>query len=136
VAARRVSVQDLQHRQRPALLGQFAGHLVRRHEGHEVVKPVVVSSAKVTGVGQGARRHEGLQVRAPFQLVHQDGEQLFGGRILHQRHQRFAVAEQKTFGRFLGKRARNAQVGGQGRADAGDQHPFAHVREKVTAISA
>ena len=132
-----VAVEDLQDRQRPLRLGQLARHLVRRHQRHDRVVAIVILAAERAGVGQRGGRHQLAEVGPGLDPLDDGRQEPVGGRLLHQGHQRLHRAERQAFGAFVGQGGRGqAQVLGQRRAHAGDQHAPAHVRQKLTTVIA
>ena len=104
---------------------QFARHGEGRRQGHHRVEADVILAAKRACVGQGGRGHNLLEVRALLYLVHDDRQQLGGRCFLHQANERLQLAEIQGGGLLGGKSRVDAQVAGQGRADAGHQHALA-----------
>ena len=132
-----VAVEDFQDRQRALRLGQFTGHLVRRHQRHDRVVAIVILAAEPSGVGQSAGRHQLAEIGAGLHPFEDGRQKPIRGCLLHQGHQRLHRTERQAFGVSGGQGGRGqAQVLGDRRAHAGDQHAPAHVRQKLTTVIA
>ena len=131
----RVAIEHLQDRQRLPLGGQQLGHLQRRQHGHRRVEADVVLAAERLGIGQRAGRDELLQIRlAAVELFDQDRLQLarpacFASDRPARRTRRTTSAARPSSAKAGGE----AQVLGQRRAQAGDQHSAADRFQKVAA---
>ena len=132
-----IAVEHLQDRQGPLRLGQLARHLVGRHQSHERVVAVVILAAEGAGVGQRGGGHQPAEVLAGLDPLDDGRKQPVDRGLLHQGHQRLHRPERQTARRVVRQGGRSQpQVLGQDRAHAGDQHAPAHVREKLTTVTA
>ena len=132
-----IAVEHFHDGQCPPRLGQLARHLVGRSQRHDRVVAVVILTAERAGVGQGGGRHQLAEIGSGIDPLDDGRQEPVGGRLLHQGHQRLHRPERQAFGRTGGQGSRGqAQVMGQGRAHAGDQHASAHVRQELTTMVA
>ncbi len=132
-----IAVEHLQDRQRPLRLGQLARHLVGRRQRHDRVVAIVILAAERAGVGQRGGRHQLAEVRPGLHPLDDGRQEPVGGCLLHQGHQRLHRPNVKRSVASAGQGGRGqAQVLGQRRAHAGDQHAPAHVRQKLTTVIA
>ena len=122
----------------PLRLGQLLRHLVGGGQGHQGVVAVVVLAAEGAGVGQGARPRRARGGRSPpLSRSTTIGRSRSAGVSCIRStsgssdpNVRWPSAPSGQGGR------RQAQVLGERRADAGDQHAPAHVREELTTMIA
>ena len=126
-----ISIQNFENRQGLLLRWQLARHVPCRGDGHHSMEADVVFAAKGAGVGQSGGGDERAQLGAAVEFFGECGEEFVDWSFLHQRHQRFERAEGESIFRFSAERFREAQVGGHGRADGGDQDAAADIRKKL-----
>ncbi len=122
-----VAVKHFEHGEGLLGDGELLGHVPRGGEGHEGVETDVVLSAEGAGVGQGASGHEGLQAGARFELFDHERVQAVRGCFLHEGDEGFECAEGQGGLDFSGGGVCQAQIGGQGAAQTGDQHASTDV---------
>ena len=130
-----VANEDFEDRQGPAFLGQLLRHVEGRGQGHHGVEGGVVLAAEGAGVGQGGGGGELGQVGAVAQAFDQERQEFVGAGLLHEGDERVEFAEGEAVGRVVGAECAGEQVGGQGGADAGDEHSAAHVFQKGSAVA-
>ena len=130
-----VAIQHLEHGQRLALGGQLGRHLVRRHQRHERVIARVILAAERAGIGERRRGDERLELRARFQFVDEQRQQLIGRRLLHERHERLELAKSQPLAYLVGNARHHSQVECRRRTQAGNQHPPANVFQELTTTA-
>ena len=132
-----VAVEDLQERHGLLRLGQLARHLVRRHQGHQGVIALVIVAAEGAGIRQGRGGDQPAEVFAGLDLVDDGRKQPVDRGVLHECNQRLDRAERQTAGGVIRQGAGGQpKILGDDRAHAGEQHAPAHIREKLTTVTA
>ena len=129
----RVAVEDLEHGQGAAVLGQLAGHVIGGGEGHQRVEADVILAAERPRVRQRRGGHELLELGPRAELLDKDRNEVPDGRFLHQADERFETSERQSLAAavIVGPGGREAHVERRAEANAGDQHAPADVPEET-----
>ncbi len=93
----------------------------------------IVLPPKRAGIRQRSSSNQCLHFCSRAGVADQDRHELVGRRLLHQGHERLKRAEIELR-RCIGSPGQaKAQIDGERRADARDQHPATNVRQKFAA---
>ena len=124
----RISVENLEDRQRLQFGRKLLRHVQRGSQGHHGMEPNVIFASKSPRIGQRGGRDQPPQLRARTQSLHQRRQQAVDRSLLHQAHQRFQWPKRKSG--LIAQSGSQSKFTGQFISDRGDQHASTHFDQK------